>query len=143
MTGSASAPAAPSPSGSASPGTAATARQPAHRGLRRLHGVTARARRGGALTWSVDSHAWSYGCGHDYVVARPPARVPPPPAPQDARTWAVAQGAVHGEETLVELSVQGKSDTAVVLTGLRVRVAGRSEPAPGTRTRWTRAAAAR
>lgn len=83
------------------------------------------------LTWSVNDHAWAYGCGHDYVVAKPPAQVPPPPAPQDARTWAATQGAVHGGETLVELSVQGTSDTAVVLTALRVRVAGRSEPAPG------------
>ncbi|MFI0502714.1 helix-turn-helix domain-containing protein [Streptomyces albogriseolus] len=84
------------------------------------------------LTWSVNDHAWAYGCGHDYVVAKPPAQVPPPPAPQDARTWAATQGAVHGEETLVELSVQGTSDTAVVLTALRVRVAGRSAPAPGS-----------
>ncbi|WP_225654832.1 hypothetical protein [Streptomyces pseudogriseolus] len=83
------------------------------------------------LTWSVNSHAWAYGCGHDYVVAKPPAQVPPPPAPQDARTWAATQGAVHGGETLVELSVQGRSDTAVVLTALRVRVAGRSAPASG------------
>ncbi|MEV5366191.1 helix-turn-helix transcriptional regulator [Streptomyces cellulosae] len=83
------------------------------------------------LTWSVNDHAWSYGCGHDYVVAKPPAQVPPPPAPQDARTWAATQSAVHGKETLVELSVQGTSDTAVVLTALRVRVAGRSVPAPG------------
>ncbi|MFD8844926.1 helix-turn-helix domain-containing protein [Streptomyces pseudogriseolus] len=83
------------------------------------------------LAWSVNSHAWAYGCGHDYVVAKPPAQVPPPPAPQDARTWAATQGAVHGGETLVELSVQGRSDTAVVLTALRVRVAGRSAPASG------------
>ncbi|MFD7768304.1 helix-turn-helix domain-containing protein [Streptomyces sp. NPDC059787] len=83
------------------------------------------------LTWSADSHVWAYGCGHDYVVAEPPERVPPPPAPQDAGTWAAAQSAVHGGETLVELSVQGTSGTAVVLTALRVRVAGRSGPAPG------------
>ncbi|WP_369152888.1 helix-turn-helix domain-containing protein [Streptomyces sp. R17] len=83
------------------------------------------------LAWSVNSHAWAYGCGHDYVVAKPPAQVPPPPAPQDARTWAATQGAVHGGETLVELSVQGRSDTAVVLTALRVRVSGRSAPASG------------
>ncbi|MFJ8909096.1 helix-turn-helix domain-containing protein [Streptomyces sp. NPDC102351] len=132
VTGSSSAPAAPSPSGSASPGHGGDGKAAGTPGD---SGASTASRPGPAgaapLTWSVDSHAWSYGCGHDYVVARPPARVPPPPAPQDARTWAVAQGAVHGEETLVELSVQGKSDTAVVLTGLRVRVAGRSEPAPG------------
>ncbi|BFO16661.1 hypothetical protein SHKM778_30490 [Streptomyces sp. KM77-8] len=83
------------------------------------------------LTWSADSQAWAYGCGHDYVIARPPDQVPPPPAPQDAGTWAATQAAVHGGETLVELSVQGTSGTAVVLTALRVRVAGRSGPVPG------------
>lgn len=129
---SASVSASPSPSGAASPG---------HRGgglasgAPRASGAPTASRPAPAgpapLTWSADSHAWSYGCGHDYVVARPPAKVPPPPAPQDARAWASAQGAVHGKETLVELSVQGTSDTAVVLTALRVRVAGRSEPAPG------------
>ncbi|MGX1564907.1 helix-turn-helix domain-containing protein [Streptomyces sp. NPDC055506] len=83
------------------------------------------------LTWSVDSQAWKLGCGHDYVIAKPPGQVPPPPAPQDAGTWAASQGAVHGGETLVELSVQGRTDTAVVLNALRVRVVGRATPAPG------------
>lgn len=83
------------------------------------------------LAWSVDSQVWAHGCGHDYVIAKPPKQVPPPPAPQDAGTWAATQSAVHGGETMVELSVQGTSDTAVVLTALRVRVAGRSDPAPG------------
>ncbi|MFF3499620.1 helix-turn-helix domain-containing protein [Streptomyces sp. NPDC003247] len=83
------------------------------------------------LAWTADSHAWAFGCGHDYVLAEPPARVPPPPAPQDAAAWAAAQGAVHGRETIVEISVQGRSSTAVVLTALRVRVVGRAEPAPG------------
>ncbi|MEV0690028.1 helix-turn-helix transcriptional regulator [Streptomyces sp. NPDC050388] len=86
---------------------------------------------GTPLAWTVDSHAWAFGCGHDYVIAKPPAQVPPPPAPQDAGTWAATQTAVHGGETIVELSVQGTSDTAVVLTALRVRVTGRSDPAPG------------
>ncbi len=83
------------------------------------------------LTWSANSQAWKLGCGHDYVIAKPPQRVPPPPAPQDAGTWAATQGAVHGGETLVELSVQGRTDTAVVLNALRVRVVGRTAPAPG------------
>jgi hypothetical protein len=38
---------------------------------------------------------------------------------------------VHGRETNVEISVQGRSSTAVVLTALRVRVVGRTDPAPG------------
>ncbi|MGW0867477.1 helix-turn-helix domain-containing protein [Streptomyces sp. NPDC002611] len=83
------------------------------------------------LTWSADSQAWNLGCGHDYVIAKPPQQVPPPPAPQDAGTWAATQGAVHGGETIVELSVQGRTDTAVVLNALRVRVVGRTAPAPG------------
>ncbi|MEU1870150.1 helix-turn-helix domain-containing protein [Streptomyces sp. NPDC019793] len=83
------------------------------------------------LSWSVNSHAWKLGCGHDYVIAKPPGQVPPPPAPQDAAPWAATQSAVHGGETLVQLSVQGRSDTAVVLEALRVRVVGRTAPAEG------------
>ncbi|MEV5342238.1 helix-turn-helix domain-containing protein [Streptomyces sp. NPDC052676] len=83
------------------------------------------------LTWTVDSHVWAQGCGHDYVIGKPPAQVPPPPAPQDAKAWAATQHAVHGEETNVRISVQGLSDTAVVLEALRVRVVGRAEPAAG------------
>ncbi|MFF3848948.1 helix-turn-helix domain-containing protein [Streptomyces sp. NPDC002328] len=83
------------------------------------------------LTWTVDSQVWALGCGHDYVVSEPPARVPPPPAAQDAGVWAAAQGAVHGRETNVEIAVQGRGSTAVVLTALRVRVVGRADPAPG------------
>ncbi|MFC8096321.1 helix-turn-helix domain-containing protein [Streptomyces sp. NPDC057301] len=84
------------------------------------------------LTWSANSHVWQAGCGHDYVVARPPSQVPPPPAPQDAEVWAGSQSAVHGEQTMIEISVQGKTSTAVVLKALRVRVVGRSAPSGGT-----------
>ncbi|CAL9623822.1 hypothetical protein SUDANB176_05907 [Streptomyces sp. enrichment culture] len=94
-------------------------------------GPTGSAPAGPPLTWTVDSQVWEHGCGHDYVIAAPPERVPPPPVPQDAGTWAATQSAVHGGETIVELSVQGTSDTAVVLTALRVRVVGRGAPAPG------------
>lgn len=84
------------------------------------------------LTWSADSHVWSQGCGHDYVIGRPPTQVPPPPPAQDARTWAGAEGAVHGRETMVRISVQGRSSTAVVLEALRVRVVGRAAPVEGS-----------
>ncbi|MFH0521151.1 helix-turn-helix domain-containing protein [Streptomyces sp. M41] len=87
---------------------------------------------GPPLTWSADSHVWQDGCGHDYVIAKPPRQVPPPPAPQDARTWAATQRAVHGGQTMVEVTVQGRSSTAVVLKALRVRVVGRSAPFEGT-----------
>ncbi|MFE4667981.1 helix-turn-helix domain-containing protein [Streptomyces sp. NPDC056716] len=84
------------------------------------------------LTWSADSHAWALGCGHDYVIDRPPAQVPPPPVAQDARAWATAQGAVHGKDTNVRITVQGRSATAVVLEALRVRVVGRAAPVQGS-----------
>ncbi|WP_405591054.1 helix-turn-helix domain-containing protein [Streptomyces sp. NBC_01092] len=84
------------------------------------------------LTVSADSHVWQAGCGHDYVIAKPPRQVPPPPNPQDAATWAATQNAVHGRQTLVKITVQGRSSTAVVLEALRVRVVGRSAPMEGT-----------
>lgn len=84
------------------------------------------------LAWTADSQAWSLGCGHDYVIRRSPDRVPPPPAPQDAGQWARTQDAVHGRETNIRVSVQGRSSTAVVLEALRVRVVGRADPVPGT-----------
>lgn len=83
------------------------------------------------LTWTVNSHVWNAGCGHHYVITRPPAQVPPPPTAQDAATWASAQGALHGGDTMVQISVQGRSSTAVVLEALRVRVVGRAAPAEG------------
>nr|WP_203691278.1 helix-turn-helix transcriptional regulator [Streptomyces sp. SID12488] len=84
------------------------------------------------ITWTANSQAWSLGCGHDYVIAKSPAEVPPPPPAQDAAPWAASQHAVHGGDTNVEISVQGRTSTAVVLEALRVRVVGRSAPAEGT-----------
>ncbi|QQM40021.1 helix-turn-helix domain-containing protein [Streptomyces liliifuscus] len=78
------------------------------------------------LTWTANSHGWTFDCGHEYVVDRKPEEVPPPPITQDAARWAASQNAVHGRETIVKISVQGKSSTAVVLEALRVRVVGRS-----------------
>ncbi|MER6470559.1 helix-turn-helix domain-containing protein [Streptomyces collinus] len=84
------------------------------------------------LAWSADSQIWQGGCGHDYVIRKEPAQVPPPPVQQDAGSWAATQGAVHGHQTMVQVSVQGKSSTAVVLTALRVRVVSRGTPIAGT-----------
>ncbi|MDT0569921.1 helix-turn-helix domain-containing protein [Streptomyces sp. DSM 3412] len=86
---------------------------------------------GAPLTWTANSQLWALGCGHDYVVAKPPKEVPPPPAPQDAGVWAATQRGVHGRNTIVEVTVQGRKSTAVVLTALRVRVVGRAAPAEG------------
>ncbi|MFJ3362199.1 helix-turn-helix domain-containing protein [Streptomyces anthocyanicus] len=132
--------ASPGPSGSPTAGTSEQPRGPAapkqQPGTSRPHGTTAAPSPGEQptglpLTWSVNSQAWKLGCGHDYVIAKPPSQVPPPPAPQDAAPWAATQNAVHGKETLVQLSVQGRSDTAVVLEDLRVRVTGRAAPVEG------------
>ncbi|MFI6280287.1 helix-turn-helix domain-containing protein [Streptomyces sp. NPDC050988] len=78
------------------------------------------------LAWTANSHGWTFDCGHEYVVDKKPEDVPPPPITQDAARWAASQNAVHGRETIVKISVQGKSSTAVVLEALRVRVVGRS-----------------
>ncbi|WP_286158506.1 helix-turn-helix transcriptional regulator [Streptomyces sp. CB03911] len=84
------------------------------------------------LTWTVNSQLWATGCSHDYVIDKAPRQVPPPPAPQDAAPWARTQGAVHGGRTLVDIAVQGRTETAVVLEALRVRVVGRAAPVQGT-----------
>ncbi|MFE7950046.1 helix-turn-helix domain-containing protein [Streptomyces sp. NPDC057426] len=81
------------------------------------------------LTWTVASHIYKDGCGHTYLVERTP---PPPPGSADARSWAATQGAVDGGETLVRVSVQGKSAAAVVLQALHVRVVERGAPLPWT-----------
>ncbi|MET9377098.1 helix-turn-helix transcriptional regulator [Streptomyces sp. NPDC002992] len=81
------------------------------------------------LTWTVASHIFKNGCGHTYLVERTP---PPPPESADARSWAAAQGAVDGGETLVRVSVQGKGAAAVVLQALHVRVVERGAPLPWT-----------
>ncbi|MFI6550267.1 helix-turn-helix domain-containing protein [Streptomyces prunicolor] len=84
------------------------------------------------LTLTADSQVWEIGCDHDYVIDKSPKDVPPPPVQQDAGVWAATQHAVHGGRTNVEISVQGRTSTAVVLTALRVRVVGRTAAAPGT-----------
>ncbi|MFI8165073.1 helix-turn-helix domain-containing protein [Streptomyces sp. NPDC085931] len=130
--------ASPTPSTSPTPGRSSPSAGPKAKGkpVPAPSGPTTAPPRSGSdpaapLTWSADSQAWKLGCGHDYVVTRPPDQVPPPPVPQDAGAWAASENAVHGGETLVRLSVQGRSDTAVVLEALRVRVVGRADPVQG------------
>ncbi|MFM9551212.1 helix-turn-helix domain-containing protein [Streptomyces caniscabiei] len=83
------------------------------------------------LTWNVDALVWDKGCDHDYVIDKPTARVPPPPLQQDAEAWASSLGAVHGRQTKVRISVQGRSSAAVVLEALHVRVVSRGAPVDG------------
>ncbi|WP_406472036.1 helix-turn-helix domain-containing protein [Streptomyces sp. NBC_01615] len=81
------------------------------------------------LTWTADSQLWQRECAHDYVIAKPPQQVPPPPTPADAAVWAASQGAVHGGTTDLRISVQGRGSAAVVLEALHVRVVNRTTPA--------------
>lgn len=81
------------------------------------------------LTWTADSQLWQLDCDHDYVIAKPPEQVPPPPTPADASVWATSQKAVHGQTTNLRISVQGRGSAAVVLEALHVRVVDRVTPA--------------
>ncbi|MER6452877.1 helix-turn-helix domain-containing protein [Streptomyces sp900105245] len=126
----------PSPGGSSSAPPSAKARPS---GRPEVKGGPSAGAKSGApvptgvpLTWTADSQVWQGGCGHDYVIGKKPDQVPPPPVQQDAGAWAATQGAVHGRQTMVQISVQGKSSAAVVLTALRVRVVSRGTPLPGT-----------
>ncbi|MER5716417.1 helix-turn-helix transcriptional regulator [Streptomyces sp. NPDC002132] len=129
-------PSAASPSPSGSPTSPGTRHQPptasASGGAPSPAGEPAGQPAGALpLTWSVDSLVWDKGCDHDYVVGKPPAQVPPPPVQQDAGVWAATQSAVHGRQTKVQISVQGRSSAAVVLHALRVRVVSRGTPVTG------------
>ncbi|WP_326579636.1 helix-turn-helix domain-containing protein [Streptomyces sp. NBC_00481] len=84
------------------------------------------------LTWTADSHTRGLnGCGEDYVLAKPPQQVPPPPHPEDIAAWATSQRAVHGGSTTVRITVQGRGSAAVVLEALYVRVVSHAPPAAG------------
>ncbi|MFH8366885.1 helix-turn-helix domain-containing protein [Streptomyces sp. NPDC018031] len=85
---------------------------------------------GTPLTLTTRSHVWENGCDHRYLIDRPAARVAPPPVEQDAAPWAAAHGAVHGGTTNVEVTVKGRSSSAVVLQDLHVRVVERRAPLP-------------
>ncbi|WP_448315686.1 hypothetical protein [Streptomyces sp. CO7] len=81
------------------------------------------------LTWTANSQLWQLDCAHDYVIAKQPQQVPPPPIPADAAVWAASQEAVHGRTTNVRISVQGRGSAAVILEALHVRVVNRTTPA--------------
>jgi hypothetical protein len=82
------------------------------------------------LTWTANFHTRGVnGCGEDYVVAKAPQQVPPPPHPEDVAAWVDSQRAVHGGPTGVQITVQGRGSAAVVLDALHVRVVNRAAPA--------------
>ncbi|MET9484494.1 helix-turn-helix domain-containing protein [Streptomyces sp. NPDC006638] len=82
------------------------------------------------FTWSTNRYVWEGGCGHAFLIDRAPSAVPPPPTEADAEPWARSVGAVDAGESSVRITVQGKSDTAVVLQALHVRIVAKRTPLP-------------
>lgn len=81
------------------------------------------------LEWSADSQKWQSGCDHTYLIDRAPAAVPPPPNSQDARQWATALGAVHGDSSLTQATMRAAAGAGpVVVQELFARVVGRRTP---------------
>ncbi|MFJ6369910.1 helix-turn-helix domain-containing protein [Streptomyces virginiae] len=80
------------------------------------------------LKAAVRSHVWTAGCDHAYLSGRAPGSVSPPPVEADAPAWASAQGAVHAGSQIVEVTLHGTGEGAVVLEDLEVRVAARRKP---------------
>ncbi|MGW2280104.1 helix-turn-helix domain-containing protein [Streptomyces sp. NPDC001770] len=116
---SASASASASPSVSAA-GPTATA-DPAKKGAGAVSpgGVPLRA--------TITSYNWDSPCGQHVLLDESPNDVPPP---QADRAWAKALGGVDGGSQLLELTLQGSSSEAVVVSGLHVRVVARKAPLP-------------
>ncbi|MGW0608637.1 helix-turn-helix domain-containing protein [Streptomyces sp. NPDC002640] len=83
---------------------------------------------GTPLTVSTRPHVWEGPCSQHYLVNRPPAEVPPPPAEPDAAGWVAALGAVPAGDQMVALTVQASGKETVVLDALHVRVLSSSAP---------------
>ncbi|WP_330239333.1 helix-turn-helix domain-containing protein [Streptomyces sp. NBC_00525] len=87
-----------------------------------------KGRKGGPPTVTISSYNWEEPCGQFFLLDRDPATVPPPAPPAGTRGWARALGGVDGGAMRLELTVQGTSEQAVVLTALHVRVLSRRAP---------------
>nr|WSY52980.1 helix-turn-helix domain-containing protein [Streptomyces sp. NBC_00886] len=116
-----------SASGSASPSASATASGDAS--------ASASAKSGEAadvaavpLTVTTRPYAWEDPCSQSYLVDRAPAKVPPPPAEQDAPGWVSAMGGVSADGQYLELTLQGTGQDTVVLNALHVRVVSSDTP---------------
>ncbi|MGW6837487.1 helix-turn-helix domain-containing protein [Streptomyces sp. NPDC054949] len=76
----------------------------------------------------VSSYNWDAPCGANFLLNQPEGQVPPPSAPQDTRGWARALGAVDAGAMQLQLTAKGRTDEAVVITGIDVRVVERGAP---------------
>lgn len=76
------------------------------------------------FTVTTRTQAWDSPCHHNFLIDKDASRVAPPPLGQDMPGWVAAEGAVDGDESQIELTVQGRSREAVVLRALHVRKVG-------------------
>ncbi|WP_331447937.1 helix-turn-helix transcriptional regulator [Streptomyces xanthochromogenes] len=122
----------PTPSASPSPTPSASASASASPSASASH-VKPSAKPGAAsgtpISAGISSYDWDTPCGKFYLLDQQPSAVPPPPpSAQDRRSWARALGGVDGGNLKLELTTTGKSEDAVVITGVDVRVVGREAP---------------
>ena len=71
-----------------------------------------------------------------YVIPRDPASIPPPPplnlgVREARRRWAEALGGGDAGETLITVTVQGRSSRSVVLKELQIHIVDRRSPPMG------------
>ncbi|MER6120269.1 helix-turn-helix transcriptional regulator [Streptomyces sp. NPDC001743] len=76
------------------------------------------------VTSTISSYNWDWPCDQYYLLDRDPKGMPPVPDVQDRarRNWSAQLGGVDAGKMLIELTLQGASQQAVVLTALHVRV---------------------
>ena len=103
-------------------------REPVGFTVARAARTTPPATGGVPLRVGVSSYNWDEPCGQYYLLDQAPDAVPPPPAPQDNRSWARALGGVDGGHMLLQLTATGKTADSVVLNAVHVRVVARSAP---------------
>ncbi|MFF7182916.1 helix-turn-helix domain-containing protein [Streptomyces sp. NPDC008121] len=80
------------------------------------------------LSVGVSSYNWDAPCGQYYALDKEPGQVPPPPTPQDTRGWARALDGVDGGRMMLQLTAVGRTEAAVVINALHVRVVERADP---------------
>ncbi|MFI6946976.1 helix-turn-helix domain-containing protein [Streptomyces sp. NPDC050422] len=118
-------PSKPSPSvtsGSASPSATATkSTGPLGAGG---NGGKGAGSQGVPVTSTLSSYNWDWPCGQYFLLDRDPTGMPPVPdvADRARRNWSAQLGGVDGGKMLIELTLQGASQDAVVLKALHVRV---------------------
>jgi hypothetical protein len=87
------------------------------------------------LTVTVE-HRSNGSCNPGWVIPLPPEQLgeaPPVEAPGDPRSrWAADLGAVNAQSTIAEVTVQGTSERAIILTGITIDIVSRRAPVSGT-----------